>query len=42
MEKTWFYEIIVMVKDEKDGLWKIQYQSKLFLYITGITLHGQE
>ena len=31
-----------MVKDKKDALEKIQCQSNLALFITGITLHGQE
>ena len=42
MEKTWFYEIIVMVNDKKRCPIKIQCQSKLVLCITGITLHGEE
>ena len=45
MEKAWFYErlffemAIVMVKDKKDTVEKIQYQSRLVLCITG---SGQE
>ena len=42
MEKAWFYEIIVMVKDKKRCPIKMQCQSKLVLCTTGITLHGQE
>ena len=48
MEKAWFYEIlffqvaIVMVKDKKRCTIKDTMQSKLVLFITGITLHGQE
>ena len=40
MEKAWFYErwffdvVIVMVKDKKDAIWKIQCQSNLVLCIT--------
>ena len=49
MEKAWFYEILffqvvlVIVKDKKkNALQKIQCQSKLVLFITGIALHEQE
>ena len=48
MEKVRFYQIlffqvvIVMIKDKKDAILKIQCQSELVLRITEITLREQQ